>query len=209
MAVITSYSTLLTEIGNTLARPELTSAFPGFVQAWEEDFLMDPENWGAWMESSLSVTLSNNAAALPTNPQYLGLVTAYFSGHAPLDRLTREQLYARYPRGGGSGGTAKYIARDAANFVFGPETQSGTLLGTYYAKPVLLRSFGSDAASHYLIVNAPQLCLYGSVLQAEPFLKEDERVALWKSAYDIQVDSYRRKLRAENWAGSTPFAVVM
>jgi hypothetical protein len=179
------------------------------VQSWEENFLSDPENWAAWMETTLSVTLSNNVAAVPTSPQYLGLRIAYFSGYAPLKRLTLEQLYARYPRGRSTAGVPCFIARNGANFEFGPENQSGSLLGTYYAKPTVLRSFAADAAAHFLIINAPQLCLYGSVLQAEPFLKNDERVAMWKMAYDIQVEAYRKRFVEEMYSGSTPFSVAM
>jgi hypothetical protein len=209
MAVITSYTTLLTEVANELARTDLTAAIPGFVQSFEEDFLMDSENWGPWMENALSVTLSSSLAAVPTSPQYLGLKTAYFSGYQPLKRVTLEQLYSRYPRGGGSSGVACFIARNGANFEFGPENQSGTLLGTYYGKPTVLRSFSGDAAAHFLIVNAPQLCLYGSVLQAAPFLRDDERIMMWKGAYDLQVASYRKRFKEEAWSGSTPFTVVM
>lgn len=209
MAVITSYSTLLTEVANWLARADLTSDIPGFVQAFEEDFYTDPENWASWMENDLSVTLSSNVAAVPTSPQYLGLRIAYFSGYMPLTRLTLEQLYARWPRGNGSAGIAKCIARNGSNFEFGPETQSGDLLGTYYGKPTNLRSFASDADAHFLIVNCPQLCLYGSLLQAQPFLKDDDRVPLWKAAYDFQVDSYRRRFVNEDTSGSQPITVVM
>lgn len=209
MAVIASYSTLLTEVASWLARSDLTAAIPGFVQNFEEDFLMDPENHAPWMENALSVVLATNVAALPTSPQYMGLKIAYFSSYPPLKRLTLEQLYERYPRGRGSAGTAKFIARNGANFEFGPETQSGTLLGTYYGKPTVLRSFAGDAAAHFLVVNAPQLLLYGSLLQAEPFLKNDERVMLWKSAYDLQLSSYRRRFVKEDQSGSTPFTVVM
>ena len=170
---------------------------------------MDPENFAPWMENALSVTLSNNVAAVPTSPQYLGLKIAYFSGKAPLKRVTLEQLYSRYPRGRGSAGVACFVARNGSNFEFGPENQSGDLLGTYYGKPTLLRNFAADAAAHFLIVNAPQLCLYGSLLQAEPFLKEDERVLLWKSAYDLQVASYRKRFTNEAWSGSAPFTVAM
>lgn len=209
MAVITSYSTLLTEVASWLARSDLTTSIPGFVQNWEEDFLMDSENWAPWMENSLSVTLSNNVAAVPTSPQYLGLKIAYFSGRPPLKRVTLEQLYSRYPRGGGSAGCASFIARNGANFEFGPETQSGTLLGTYYGKPTALRSFASDAAAHFLIVNAPQLCLYGSLLAATPFIQNDERLLTWKAAYDLQVATYRRRFVDEGWSGSAPFTVAM
>lgn len=209
MAVISSYTTLLSESASWLARSDLTAAIPGFVQAWEEDFYADSENWASWMENALSVTLSNNVAAVPTSPQYLGLKIAYFSGRKPLDRLSLEQLYARYPRGGGSSGIALYIARNGANFEFGPQNQSGDLLGTYYGKPTLLRSFASDAAAHFLIVNAPQLVLYGTLLQAMPFLKNDARAPMWKAAYDLQVVSYRKRFIEEAWSGSSHFTVVM
>jgi hypothetical protein len=209
MAVITSYSTLLAEVASELARSDLTAAIPGFVQSWEEDFLMDPDNRGAWMETALSVVLSNNVAAVPTAPQYLGLKIAYFSGGLPLGRKSLEALYARYPRGRGTAGVPAFVARNGANFEFGPETQSGTLLGTYYAKPTLLRSFAADAAAHYLIVNAPQLCLYGALLHATPYIRKDERLTTWKLAYDLQVDSYRRKNSDEDSSGAAPFTVVM
>lgn len=212
MAVVTSYSTLLTEVASWLARSDLTSAIPGFVQNWEEEFMSDPENWGPWMETALSVTLSNNVAAVPASPQYLGLRVAYFSGYPPLKRISLEQMYARYPRGLGSAGIACYITRNGSNFEFGPENQSGDLLGTYYAKPTALRSYttgGADAAAHFLIVNAPQLCLYGSLLQATPFLKNDERVVMWKAAYDLQVMSYRKRFVEEEYSGSAPFTVVV
>jgi len=210
MAVITSYSTLLTETASWLARSDLTSAIPGFVQAWEEDFFGDSDNWAPWMETALSVTLSNNVAAVPA--AYLGLKIAYFDGRKPLDRLSLEQLYSRYPRGGGSAGIALYIARNGSNFEFGPESQSGTLAGTYYAKPTVLRSYttgGADAVAHFLIVNFPQLCLYGTLLQAQPFLRKDDRVPLWKAAYDLQVESYRKRKMAEDSSGSSHFTVVM
>jgi hypothetical protein len=207
LAVITSYSTLNTAVGDYLARSDLTSFLPNFVQNWEERFFRDSQNWGAWMESALSVTLSNNVAALPTD--YLGLRVANFSGFSALKRVTLEQLYDRFPRGRSTAGTATHIARNGANFVFGPEIQSGSLIGVYYAKPVVLRTFASDAAAHYLIVNAPDLCLYGSLLEAMPFIKNDERVPLWKMAYDEALSAYRSRLNGEGHSGASPFAVAM
>lgn len=207
MAVITSYTTLLTATGDYLARSDLTTFLPNFVQNFEERFFRDSQNWGSWMESALSVTLANNVAALPTD--YLGLRVANFSGYRALKRVTLEQLYDRYPRGQGTAGIATHIARNGSNLVFGPETQSGTLVGVYYAKPTVLRSFSGDAAAHYLIVNAPDLLLYGALLEAQPFIKKDERIPVWAAAYDTAVMAYRDRLMAENSSGASPFAVAM
>lgn len=207
MAVITSYSTLQTAVSDYLARGDLTTFIPNFVQNWEERFYRDPENWAAWMESALSVTLSNNVAALPAD--YLGLRIAYFSIYQPLKRITLEQMYSRFPRGQGSAGGAAFIARNSSNFEFGPEVQSGTLKGTYYAKPTNIRNAASDAIAHHLIVNCPDMCLYGSLLEASPFIKDDQRLIVWKSAFDIAVEAYRARFREEMSSGSVPFSVAM
>ena len=211
MAVITSYSTLQTAVTDYLARSDLSSWVPNFIQNCEERFYRDPLNVGAWMESALNI--SNDAttglAAVPTD--YLRLKNAYLSGilAPPLVRVSLEQLYARYPRSG-TLSQPQYIARDGSNFVFGPvPSGSYTIVGTYYAKPVLLRNFASDAAAHWMIVNAPDLLLYGALLEAEPFLKNDQRLVLWKSAYDMAVDTYRRMQAEEDQSGSAIFSVAM
>jgi hypothetical protein len=200
MAIITSYSTLQTAVTDYLARGDLSTYTPNFIQNFEERFYRDSDNWASWMESALSVAISSNVAAVPSD--YLGLKTAYLSGQnsAPLKRISLEQLYARYPRAGSTGVPA-YIARNKTNFEFGPIATGGTLVGTYYAKPTVLRSYttgGADAVAHFLIVNAPDLLLYGALLEAEPFLKNDGRLVIWKSFYDEALRTYRSRFREED-----------
>lgn len=204
MAIITSYSTLQTAISDWLARSDLTTFLPNFTQNWEEDFLREPKNWGSWMESALNVTITANVAAVPAD--YLGLKIAYISGQnsPPLKRISLDQLYQRYPRSG-SAGTAAYIARNGANLEFGAIPGSGTLKGTYYAKPTVLRT----ATTNWLTTNAPDLCLYGSLLAAEPFLKNDTRVALWQTLYSTALESYRNQFKEEDYSGSPPNTVVV
>ena len=209
--VIAGYTTLQTSIGDWLARGDLSSFLPSFTQNWEERFYRDANNWGAWMESALNVSISAGVAALPSD--YLGLKVAYISGQVspPLKRISLDQLYQRYPRGDTSTGTAAYIARNGSNFEFGPvpDSTSGALVGTYYAKPTLLRSASGDAATHFLIVNAPDLLLYGSLLEATPFLKNDERVALWSTLYATALSAYLARENDEEESGSPPATVCV
>lgn len=206
MAVITSYTTLLTAVADWTARSDLSSYIPGFVQNWEEEFYNDSDNWGAWMETSLSVSISNSVAAVPAD--YLGLKVGYISGQVsrPLKRISLEQLYLRYPRAGSSG-TAAYIARNGANFEFGPIATSGTLVGTYYAKPTALRD-DSDG-SNYLTTNEPHLCLYGSLLQASLFLMNDKRAPIWQDKYNAALTAYRYRQCGEDYSGSAPHTVAV
>lgn len=201
MAVITSYTTLLSEVASWLARDDLTSAIPGFVQNWEERFYRNPKNYGQWMQSALSVSFSDTAA-VPDD--LLTLRVAYLNGqsNAPLQASSLEQVLQKYPRTGS--GKPKWIARDGANFVFGPAPDGTyTLNGSYYAKPDALRDFASDAAAHYLILNAPDLLLYGALLEAQPYLMNDSRLAVWAEMYRKAEQDYRDLMKAQNVGGGS------
>lgn len=202
MAVITSYSTLLTAVADYLARGDLSTFTPNFVQNWEEKFLRQPKNFGRWMETSLSSAISSSVLAVPS--AYLGLKYAYVDGSpaSRLDRVSLNQLYGTYPRGGDSA-RPRWISRDTTNFVFGPIPDSNyTIKGVYWAKPTLLRSFASDAAAHWIIVNAPDLALYGALIEAEPFLKNDKRLPVWQGFYDTALMNYRDLHKEEDVSGS-------
>tara|TARA_R110000824_G_scaffold12159_1_gene53322 strand:+ start:173 stop:793 length:621 start_codon:yes stop_codon:yes gene_type:complete len=51
----------------------------------------------------------------------------------------------------------------------------------YYEQPVLL---GEDFQVNWLTEYAPDVLLYAALLEATPFLKNDERVPMWREMYD-------------------------
>jgi hypothetical protein len=51
----------------------------------------------------------------------------------------------------------------------------------YYELPPLL---SDDVQTNWLTEYAPQLLLYGTLLEATPFLKNDERIGTWQAYYD-------------------------
>lgn len=209
MAVIVGYNSLLTLVGDYLKR-DFSTFVPNFIQSWEERFYRQPLNFGRWMEVSGTIgTVASSVIAVPSD--YLGLKVAYVNGQnsAPLDRKSLTQLYGRYPRGSGDTGIPRQIARDGTNFVFGPAPDSAYVIkGVYWGKPTVLRSFTGDAAANWLIVNAPDLPLYGALLEAEPFMKNDPRIAVWQAFYARAEQDYRDLHREEDESGS-PFCEVL
>lgn len=196
MAVITSYTTLLTEVASWLARSDLTAAIPGFVQNFEERFFRQPKNYGQWMQSALSVSFSSTAT-VPTD--LLALRVAYLDGDSnrPLQQSSLEQVLQMYPRS--TSGRPKWIARDGTTFMFGPVPDGTyTLNGTYWAKPTALRSYASDAAAHWLVVNAPDLLLYGALMEAQPYNVNDKRYPFWDAKYKEALEEYRSLVKAQN-----------
>jgi hypothetical protein len=51
----------------------------------------------------------------------------------------------------------------------------------YYERP---QPLDSTNQSNWFTQYAPQALLYGSLLQAMPFLKNDERLPMWQGQYD-------------------------
>lgn len=202
MAVVTSYTTLQTAIGDWLTRANLTTFIPNFIQNWEEDFYREPKNFGRWMEVSDDPVIAASVITVPSD--YLALKYAYVTG-SPSSRLSRvslDQLYGRYPRGM-STGIPIWLAREGGNFLFGPPPDSTyTIHRVYWGKPTNIRTAATDAAAHYLILNAPDLCTYGALIAAEPFIKNDARLDLWISMYERALQSYRRLQREEDTSGS-------
>jgi hypothetical protein len=178
-------------VQNYLARSDLAADVPGFIQNWEERFFRQPKNFGAWMDADLSSTIASSVIAVPSG--FLAFRNVYVDGSpaSRLDKVSPEQLYGRYPRGGDTSRPV-WIARVGSEFVFGPAPDSAyTIKGKYRAKPTALRSYASDAAAHWLIVNAPDLVLYGSLAEAEAFVKNDSRIATWKALYADALRDYR------------------
>lgn len=208
MAVITSYTTLDAAVDDYLARSDLSSYVPNFIQNFEERFFRQPKNFGQWMYSALNISFSSTAA-VPSD--CLAVKIAYLNGkeNAPLVPSSLEQMLQKYPRAGDSG-QPKWIARDGTNFVFGPVPDGTyTLNGPYFAKPTALRSYASDAAAHWLIVNAPDLLLYGALLEAQPFLMNDKRIPVWQSFHDRALQDYRDLVKAQNVSGGAMQMLVV
>lgn len=182
MAVITNLATLQTEIANTLSRDDLTAEIPQFIQ-FAENKLYRTLNLRN-EETALNVSISSGVAAVPSD--FKALKFAYFDA-SPVELLqwvAVEELYADYPNRTNSS-TPAVIAREGANFVFGPASKDGTLKGIYYAKQDPLRT--TDPS--WYVTNAPEVLLYGALLEASPFIKDPEQIAVWQTFYSSAIDS--------------------
>lgn len=58
----------------------------------------------------------------------------------------------------------------------------------YYER---VQPLDSSNQSNWFTIYAPQAMLYGSLLQAMPFLKNDERIAMWQQQYDLIINTLK------------------
>jgi hypothetical protein len=198
MALITDYATLVTAISDYLARSDLTSYIPNFLQNAQTKIYRSLRLRS--METTLSGTMSGGVLALPDD--YLQLKYAYLdtSPKVFLERTSPETIYTKY-RAGNRSGRPLDIAREGSNFIFGPLPDSDYAVGgVYYSLPELL---SESNPTNWFLENASDVLLYASLLEAQPFLMNDKRIPTWASFMSESIRLLQEQEKRENSSGST------
>lgn len=103
---------------------------------------------------------------------------------------TRKQLFTRsyeytrqyWPDESATGEPVFYADYDYTHWLFAPSPDAAYPFEIlYYELPPLL---DENVQTNWLTEFAPQLLLYGTLLEATPFLKNDERIQVWQAMYD-------------------------
>jgi hypothetical protein len=98
--------------------------------------------------------------------------------------FTRSYEYCRsyWPDEAQTGTPQFYADYDYQHWLITPTPNAtSTLEIVYYEQPPLL---GDDVQTNWLTEYAPDVLLYATLLEATPFLKNDERIQTWQNMYD-------------------------
>jgi hypothetical protein len=186
MAIITNYATLKTAIADYLARDDLTTYIPNFVQNTEDKLrrTLNLRN----EETALSVSVTSGTGTVPTDFKALKIAYVPDNPHTLLRWVSVEEIYRDFPVRTGSH-TPVVISREGANFIFGPMAKDFTLTGIYYAKQDPLET--TDPS--WYVTNAPEVLLYGSLMEAAPFIHDDPRLPVWQQLFTDALNTLREE----------------
>lgn len=132
------------------------------------------------MEASLSSVISSGVIAIPSD--YIELKNAYLDASPiyVLEKKPSEWIYRNFPLRSADS-IPIYIAEDAGNYIFGPFPDSGyTVKGTYYKR---LTALSASNTTNWFTTNAPDILLFACLCEAEPFIKNDQRLTVWENKY--------------------------
>lgn len=192
MALITDYSTLQTHIANTLNRPSLTAdgVVPNLIQQFESSArrgitIQDPST-GDWMTVPVrnlvdraTFQVSADGTDLPTDID--SIESFYHDGptyFGPITMVPADQIPV-YKANYGDTGVPEFAAITANKLRFAPEADATySLRMTYWQK---ITSLSAQNTTNWLLTNHPDIYLYGALCESAPYLKDDARLAMWKT----------------------------
>ncbi|SOY79931.1 conserved hypothetical protein [Cupriavidus taiwanensis] len=193
--MIQTYDDLKAAIGRWLHRSDLAVAAEDFITLFE--VRINRNLRVRQMEASLSQTISAQTVALPADwLEFIGKPTL---GGKPQDFITRDQyktldgLAPVFEQG--------YFSIFGSNLKLGADVSAGvTLAFDYYAK---IPSLSASAQTNWLIVDAPDVYLYGALLEAEPYLKNDPRLVTWQGLLTAGIDALQTASDKAKTSGGT------
>lgn len=173
-----NYATLKSSVADFLNRQDLTAVIPTFIELAEADLNRSVRHRS--MLCRATATLDTHFTKLPTDFLEAKNIQLNTNPVTSLKYVTMEQadLLKQTYR---SAGVPKYytIIGDTIEVVPEPADEYEIEL-TYYKR---ISALSDDNTSNWLISSHPDVYLYGTLMQSAPYLKDDERVAVWGSLY--------------------------
>jgi hypothetical protein len=176
---LATYSDLKTSVANYLARSDLTSQIPDFIQLAEIRLRRDLRIRQMLKVATTTTTGGDSTVGLPSD--FLELRDIFFiSDPSIVVSYLTPSSFTRNARATESGKPVNYTIL-SGEFQFAPIPDTTyTIQMLYYAAPTFL----SDAvSSNVFLVNAPDALLYGALGEAEPYLMNDARLQTWNALY--------------------------
>jgi hypothetical protein len=194
---LTNYTTFTATVESYLARNDLTSVIPDFVQLAQIRMSRDLRTEA--MLKVATTTPTDNKVAFPTD--FLELREIHFQGNPPV--LLEFQTPDLFFRNGQTtlSGRSHYFTMLGTEFQFAPsQDTSYTIQILYYAQPTFVSS--TNATNLYL-TNYPDALLYATLAEAEPYLYNDPRIATWSALYDRAIANIKTSDLGQTYAYTT------
>lgn len=161
-----SYDGLIAEVATLLNKTNLTAQIPSFIRLFEAQANRAIKHYR--MQDRVTFDVSGNVAALPCG--FLG-VSTFKIGDRPVVYVTPDQL--------DEPGCEPYrytIIGDNLVLSDGPTTGRAVL--RYFKR---VPPLSNAERCNWLLADHPDAYLYGAALHAAPYLRDDDRIGMWRS----------------------------
>ena len=196
---ISTFAELKTATANWLDRSDLTDRIPEFIALAEARFnrilrIRDMET----VSTAISTVAGTREYDLPTGFVQMKEFHLTTDPLTPLAYITPEMM-TRIWAGSGQG-KPEVFTIIADNVRLGPNPDAVYTTSMLYYKT--FTALSDSATTNDMLTNNPDVYLYGTLLEAEPFIMNDERVQLWAIAFKQAIDDIQNQDNKDRHSGS-------
>ena len=196
---IGTFAQLKTAAANWLDRSDLTDRIPEFISLAEARFnrilrTRDMET----VSTAISTSAGTREYSLPTGFVQMKEFHLTTDPLTPLAYITPEMM-TRIWAGSGQG-KPEVFTIIADNVRLGPNPDAVYTTSMLYYKT--FTALSDSATTNDMLTNNPDVYLYGTLLEAEPFIMHDQRVQLWGMAFEKAIGDIQNQDNKDRHSGS-------
>jgi len=195
---ISTYSELKTAVANWLDRDDLEDRVPEFIALAEAR--MNRVLRLRMMESkyTASTIASQRNYALPAS--YIQMRNFQLNT-SPITSLSyvSPEIYDRL-WGGSQGGIPQFYTIIANELQLGPIPGSVITMEMLFYKKI--SALSASNTTELMLTDNPDVYLYGALLEAEPFIMNDERIGVWAQGFEKAIVDLQEQDNKDRHSGS-------
>jgi hypothetical protein len=195
VAAVMTYDSLVDDISSYLERDDTQTLekIPTFIMLAEQVIASPIKFLGNLTVNESQMVTATNIIAKPARWHKTVSMNILVDGvRQPIFLRTYEYLRQYWPEATEEDIPKYYADYDYSHWLVAPTPADDYTFEVLYYERV--QPLDSSNQTNWFTIYAPQAMLYGSLLQAMPFLKNDERMPMWRAEYDLIINT----LKAEN-----------
>lgn len=191
-AEVMTYDSLVDDISTYLERTDQATLekIPTFIMLAEQILAMDIKFLGNIKVAESTMTQSDPVIAKPARWRKTVSMNVTVAGEKfPVFLRKYEYLREYWPEATQTDVPKFYCDYDYDHWLVAPTPADDYAYEVLYYERV--QPLDSSNQTNWFTQNAPQAMLYGTLLQAMPFLKNDERIPMWQAQYTQVVQTLK------------------
>ena len=175
---ITTYSELVTAIGNWVVPAPAAARIPEFIALAEAT--LNRTLLCRQMDEIATITITDGVGAVPTGFRQVRSFSLTATPYTRLSPMPADEIDSLDPV---SGGTPVYYDRSGSNFIFWPRSDSEARLR--YRKA--LTPLSVSAPTNWLLTEHPDIYLFSTLLHADLYDVDQERLSNWTAGLETAI----------------------
>lgn len=185
---ISTYTELQTSIANFLARDDLTSVIPDFIQLAEARMSRELETRSQEKRAVASTVIGDEFISMPTDLRKIRLVKLNTDPVDVLNYASPQDYYEEYASSGG--GRPKIYTMIGTEIGLRPIPDSVMNVEIIYSEDV--SALSSTNATNTVLTRHPDTYLFGSLSAAYMFLMDEQRATQYDAIFTRSMEEVKK-----------------
>jgi len=196
---LNTYTALKASVADFLNRDDLTAVIPDFIALAEAQINRDIRHWKMEARSSGQQSSGDEYMQIPAD--WVETIRLHLTGTGTtvVNLVSRDSMADKRSAQEDTTGTPIMYTHADGQFQLYPTPSNDTDFELLYYQKIPSLISNSD---NWLLLDSPDVYLYGALLHSAPYLAEDQRIAVWAQMYSASVQRLNEVSEDARFSGS-------